>query len=29
VTIDLQAAGEPLRVIVGGLPPIEGEAVLA
>jgi proline racemase len=28
-TIDAHAAGEPLRVITGGLPPIPGETVLA
>jgi len=28
-TIDAHAAGEPLRVITGGLPPIPGETILA
>src|SRR4030095_5370133 len=28
-TIDAHAAGEPLRVITGGLPPIPGDTILA
>ncbi|HLG16444.1 MAG TPA: proline racemase family protein [Blastocatellia bacterium] len=28
-TVDAHAAGEPLRVITGGLPPIPGDAILA
>ena len=28
-TIDAHAAGEPLRAITGGLPPIPGETILA
>ncbi len=27
-TIDMHTGGEPLRVLVGGLPPIEGRTVL-
>ncbi len=28
-TLDLHAAGEPLRIVTGGLPPLEGDTILA